>query len=215
MKIVTFYPNTADNLHCLQAVVKSILSYYFPEQTFTDELIDQKTLQQGWWTWLPPVAEWLDDLGLEVELYSPFDYGRLAEEGIEYIKEFKKEAFEAEERSGSYKNISEIQQSTKKIVHRKLWKNELLSSNRLAQLLASKSSLAIGKTLYEWVEGIANPTTMTSHYVLLIKEYDLAKWRVHDPGLPGKPDRKIAKTLNGTPIFGDILVIHGLKSSLK
>ena len=89
-KIIPFFENLPDNTHCLQSCLKSVLAYYFPDRTFTAEEIDKQTIQTGGWSWLPPAVIWLHDLGLNVELYSLFDYSRFAEFGKEYMKDTKK-----------------------------------------------------------------------------------------------------------------------------
>ncbi len=209
MKIVPFFPNQSDSLHCLQACIKSVLAFYLPNKKFTDEIIDKKTLQQGGWSWLPPAVYWLNSLGINTKLYSLFDYNRLGEEGEDYLKEFKKAAYQIEKAAGSYENLAEIQEYTGKMITNKLWVNERMDVDRLAKLLLNEETLAIGKTIHEILDGttISQVEKPTSHYVVIIKEYNYQQWLVHDPGLPAKPSRKISKTSGGQNLFGDIVVL--------
>ena len=117
-KIITFFENSHDNTHCLQSCIKSLLSFYFFNDVFTDKEIDTKTIHTGGWSsWLPPAVIWLNELGLNVKLYSEFDYERFINEGEKYVRELKGEdIFNHEKRNGSYQNISLIQEACSKIV---------------------------------------------------------------------------------------------------
>ncbi|MBU0974872.1 hypothetical protein KKD03_04185 [Patescibacteria group bacterium] len=205
MKIVPYYPNSEDNIHCLQACIKSALAFYFPNEKFEDNVVDQKTLQIGGWSWFPPAVCWLNSLGIKVKIYSIFDYNRFASEGENYLREFKKWFYEVEEKAGAYKNLKELQDFTKKMISNNLWANEIIDSEKLIELLKDEKTLAIGKTIYESLDGtpssqVKNPT---SHFVLLIKEYNYHQWLLHDPGLPERPNRKVEKSLH----LGDVVVL--------
>lgn len=208
-KIIQSYPNLQDNKHCLLACTRSVLSYYLPKTNFSDSEIDEKTLFNDGWTWLPPLAVWLDSLGLKIKLYSPFEYDRLANEGDSYLREFKKHAYDIEKANGSYNNLDEIRESCSQVISKDLWDRNRLDPNQLASILKSENTYAIGKTVYELLSGKPVPNNnLTSHYVLVIKEYNYSEWRVHDPGPPYNPERKIPKLYNGQNIFGDILVVE-------
>ncbi len=58
-------------------------------------------------------------------------------------------------------------------------------------MLDSLGVLAIGKTYQPWLSGIRDG--QVAHYVVIIKNYSQTSWRIHDPGPPAIPDRKIAK----------------------
>lgn len=209
MKVVPFYPNSPDNLHCLQACIKSVTQYYFPDKHFSDKEIDVFTCFESGWSWIIAAVNWLDELGLQIKLYSPFPYDQLILEGEKFMKKFKGEAvYEYEKQNGSYKNLPLIQKSAELMITRKLWEQNKLNNSDLAQLLKNEQVLAIGKTVYEWLSGNYLPLEkLHSHYVLIIKEYSPGIWKVHDPGLPPAPERKVSNTINNHDIFGDILVI--------
>lgn len=207
-KTINFFENSADNLHCLQACVKSVLSFYFPNQNFTDQEIDEETLQVGSWTWFPPAAVWLHDLGLKVELYSPMDFKRFVDEGEVYMKDIKGEGrFNFEKDRGVYDLLPEIQDASKQMIGAGLWRQEFLSREALAKELLDENTFAIGKTGHELLSGFMVPEP-TSHYVVVIKEYSPGTWKIHDPGLPGIKNRKVPQTLpGGLEVLQEILLI--------
>lgn len=93
-----------------------------------------------------------------------------------------------------------------------LWRNKFLQPEVLQKALEDKNTFAVGKTVYEWLNG--EYVDGNSHYVLIIKEYSPGKWRVHDPGLPGIANRKVPQNINGQNIFGDILLVRGYLESV-
>ena len=116
MKEINFFENSQDNLHCLQACIKSVLSFYFPDKVFSDKEIDRHTIHNGGWSWLPPSVVWLQEIGLDVVLFSQFDYKRFAEQGEGFYKEFKGElAYQHEVQNGSVKNLKEIQKASQQV----------------------------------------------------------------------------------------------------
>ncbi len=151
---------------------------------------------------------WLYNLGLEVELYSSFNYKEFGDRGEKYLEEeWGKERFEKEKRNGAFKNISYIQKATQEIVRIGLWINKKLTVEKLSKEVENKDTLAIGKTVHEWLEG--NYINGTSHYILVIKENSPEMWKVHDPGLPGIKYRKIQQKINNHSMLEDILLVRG------
>lgn len=204
MKIVPFVANESDNQHCLQANVKSILIYF--EVDFLESEVDMMTGFFGEPSWLPHCVNWLNEKGLKVKLYSPFDYNRLVVEGENYIREFKKEIYHKEKIEGHYNHLNKIQKAAKIMINNKLWEQKKLSIDELNNLLLADNTLAIAKTIHEWLDG--NSIAGTSHYVTVIKQYQPGQWLIHDPGLPPKPRRKVSQLINqNLNIFGDILTI--------
>jgi len=205
-KIIKFFENSVDNVHCLQSCVKSLLCFYFPNRIFTDEEIDNETVQKGGWSWLTPAAIWLHRLGLNVTLYSKFNYEEFALGGEEYLKKiWDNDKFVNEQKNGSLKNILLIQKVTKELISADLWKNEELSIKNLKSELGNKNTFAIGKTIYEWLNG--QDILGTPHYVLVKKEYAPGIWSINDPGLPGIENRKIQQTIGTRSILLDTLLI--------
>ncbi len=207
-KIVTFFPNKEDNIHCLQSSVKSLLSFYFPDKIFTDELIEEKTLYSGGWSWLVPTVVWLNELGLEVSFFSRLNYEELSNRGEEYLRELKGDIlYNHEHQNGAYLNFASIQESSKTMIELGLWNNQNLSVAELSSSLEASNTLAISKTVYEWMDGRQG---LTGHFVLVLKQYKPGEWLVHDPGLPQKENRKVNQLINGENIFSEVLLIKGV-----
>jgi len=209
-KSIPFFENSADNIHCLQACVKSLLAHYFPEKGFSDQEIDKETLQTGGFSWLPPSVVFLDNLGLDVKLYSKFDYGEFAENGEEFLKAtWDANRFATEKSSGALDNILLIQKAAQEMRDRDLWSASPLANDELRLELESGNTFAIAKTVYEWLDN--QYVNGTPHFILIIKEYGAGTWRIHDPGIPGKQDRKVPQRINNHDIFGDLLIVKGIK----
>lgn len=91
------------------------MRFFNSSKSFSDDDIDRHTLQIGGWSWFPPAVVWLYNLGLNVELFSEFNYKNFAEEGELYLKkEWDSERFNKEKDNGSFKGITEIQEASKK-----------------------------------------------------------------------------------------------------
>jgi hypothetical protein len=208
MKFVPFFPNDDDNEHCLQACVKSLLAFYLPNQTFSDKEINEKT--GGNWAWMPPTVKWLNELGIKAQLYSSFDYEQFASQGESYMKAVRGEqAYLKDKAVGAYNNIPFVQEATKQIIKENLFIKKHLSVEELTNMLSDEKTLAIGKTVWEWMDN--NYIEGVQHYVLTIKKYSPGMWKIHDPGLPPKPERKINATINNHPILLDVIVVSGIK----
>lgn len=205
MKVVPNYPNLSTNDACLQACVKNILSYF----KLSDE-INNVEIGTGYhndsFSWITQAVSWLSSLGLDVCLYSPFKYDRLVKEGIDYMKEFKKQYFDMEFQRGDYKYLNEIIIGVSKMIDSGLWINESIPTDTLVHKLRNENTLAIGKTIYEWMSG--SYIAGTSHYVTMIKEYSPTEWLINDPGLPPVERRKISKWINNHDIVGEVLLIR-------
>jgi hypothetical protein len=190
-----------------------LLKFYFPKKEFKYSEIDEQTLQEGGHTWFPPTVCWLDKLGLKVKLYLPaslFDYKKFSEKGKGYLNtHWSEERYLRERNSGSLQNIDRVQNFSKIMVKKKLWTSKRLSDDELTNKLKDEQTLAVGKTIHEWLSG--NYTSGSAHYVLIQKRYSEAQWKIHDPGLPPYENRKVVVSINGHSMFGDILVVSGLK----
>ncbi len=211
MKIIRAFSNDQSNTQCLQACVKSVLNYYFPTKFYSDDEVNKNTdYHNGCFSWSLRSIVWLNQLGLDTKIYSPFDYGELGKRGVAYLKEFKRDgAFELEQSRGEYRHIEEVQKASAEVVASGLWINKRMSVEDLESKLNDDNLLAIGKTVYEWLAGV--PVVGSSHYVVVIKKYSPLVWRIMDPGLPVVEDRKVNQFIDGSPIFGDIILIDGMK----
>ncbi len=86
-KIVPFFPNH-ENSYCFEAVLKMVLSFFLPSQTFTWKQLEKITgKNNGCWTWPTQAILKLKKFGFDVELYQQFDHKSFAKMGVKYIKE--------------------------------------------------------------------------------------------------------------------------------
>ncbi|HSX49148.1 MAG TPA: hypothetical protein VLE44_02720 [Candidatus Saccharimonadales bacterium] len=171
-------------------------------------VIDRKTGQIGNSTWFPPLVVWLKKLGLDIKLYSLFDYDQLVTGGDVFLKKnWDPDRYEREKDTGALKNLDFVRKETSKMMLGNLWVKEKLEVDILSKKLENNKTLAIGKTIYEWLDGNYNNGTGTAHYVVLIKEFDVNQWLVHDPGLPPKDWRIVPKYINNDSVFSDIMII--------
>ena len=213
MKNVPFFENIS-NVRCLQCCVKMVIKHFLPEADLweNDAEIDRRTC----WTrgsWITPAAVFLHQLGLDISLYCSdkwFDYAEFANVGRLYLEEgWSKERIDAEQAAGALDSLDCVQSATKEMVRLGLWKREYLENKTLAVMLKDSKSLAIGKTKYEKLAGHLGKTP---HYVLVLQKEAPSQWVIHDPGLEGKPYRKVSWRAGGESVLEEIILVRGLKS---
>lgn len=185
-KLVRFYPNSNDNTHCDQAVLKMIIKYFDPNKKISIKDLDLITLKKpGMYTWPHAGVIWLIDNGYEVKTMEPFDNKAFARYGLEYLeREFDQEVVD------SIKELSDIEQGVmlaNRVVKMGIDNKGVPSLNDLIRLL-NEDFLVIcavnGKSL-NGLEGYSN------HSVLLVGSND-REFIFHDPGLPPYKYRRLS-----------------------
>jgi len=184
---ISFFSNTKDDLHCVQAVLKSVLKYYFPKENYSFKQLDEITAhKKGRWTWRNAMLLYLSNRGLEVIEMVDFDSKKFAKEGRAFLKRvWPKEVFEIQDQ---YSDFDQEQMLTKELLKEKRVKLEIR-----VPLLSDMRKLF--KKDYLLMTSI-NPCVINhqdgyrSHFVLIT---DIGKDYVtyHDPGIPPMPHRKI------------------------
>jgi len=85
---VPYFRSPPENTHCVQATLKMVLKYFWPERDFTWKQLEKITNKQpGKWTWSMAMLIWLNKNGFDVHAKVLFDYNQFADEGADYLKE--------------------------------------------------------------------------------------------------------------------------------
>ncbi len=86
MRDVPLFGNSDEDVHCVQAVIQMVLKEHLPDRDYPLWYLDMVTHHfQGGWTWDTSVFRFLLDLGLELRVWSVFDFVRFANEGEAYL----------------------------------------------------------------------------------------------------------------------------------
>lgn len=83
---VPFYSNTEDETHCFQAALRILLGFFFPDEQYDWEKLDDVTAKvKGLWTWPMAGLLWLFEKGIEIIDIEPFDYEKFIAQGQQYL----------------------------------------------------------------------------------------------------------------------------------
>jgi hypothetical protein len=183
---VPFFENTEDDLHCSQAVLRMILKYFEPQRDYSWEELDTITgFVLGKWTWATQALLWLKRRGYEIKSVDVFDYQRFVDVGSTYVLEFLG-----------------AEAGSKQIAMGDIEKERALARQYLEEIGAPLRREATLQDLRQMRrDGFLTSTNINSnalngqpgyngHYVLLL-DVDLKTVRLHDPGLPALPNRKV------------------------
>lgn len=184
--MIKFYPNTPDNMHCSQAVFRSLFKYFFDEELSWEEIdkITKAIPGRGSWT----MAAYIELANRDVEVVNieEFDYQRFYNERVEYLKEIYnddaiKYTLEKSNLLSVRDDIPEFLQKVKRIKRKATIKDfdKLLDNGYL-----------VGTVLNSRV--LNEKEGFSLHYVL-IKEKEGNKYIINDPGLPPVENRKVTK----------------------
>lgn len=188
---IPFYSNTKDDLHCVQASLKSALKFYFPKRNWSFLYLDRVTKhKKGKFTWNSAMLIFLARLGFEVIDIEDFDYRRFGEAGEKFLQHtWPKQVFALQKR---YSDLRVEQQLAKKLVKTK----GVNLGMRPATLKDVKKFFSDGYLIFCSINPyvLKHQKGYTSHMVLLT---DVQKNRVvfHDPGLPPVKNRTVPPKL--------------------
>jgi hypothetical protein len=175
-----FYPNHEDNLHCSQAVFRSLFNHFFGED-LTWEEIDRitKTIPgKASWTMAAHMA--LADRGVEVVNIEPFDYEKFETEGLAYLeKNFDKDTVNwYREKSNLMVVKGDIPEFLKKVKH----ETRRATGEDIDNFLAK--GYLIGAEINSRV--LNKKPGFSLHYVL-VREANNGNYIVNDPGGGSSP----------------------------
>lgn len=183
---IPFYPNTKDDFHCVQAVLKMALKYYFPDEKWSFKKLDDVTFhKRGKFTWKNAMMLFLAEKGVEVVYITDFNFRKFADKGKPFLKiNWPEKVFEVQDK---YSDLNKEQKLTAKILKEK----RIKLVTRPALLGDIRKLLKDGYLLMANI----NPSVLDgkddywSHFVLITdakKDYIL----FHDPGLPPISERR-------------------------
>ncbi|MCB9802080.1 MAG: peptidase C39 family protein [Pseudomonadales bacterium] len=184
--IVPFYPNTPDNTHCYQAALKMVLKFFWPEEAYSLDELDEVTAKvDGLWTW--PIAGllWLQEKHAEVSMIDAFDFHAFVKDGGQYLLDFYGDEVGSAQiaHSDIEQEISFAQQALK----------TLSIEKRSARMADVKALLEDGFLVICNVNANApnNKEGYTGHFVV-ITGFDENGLYMHDPGLPPRRNRRVS-----------------------
>ena len=183
---ISFYPNTKDGFHCVQACLKSVLKFYFPRKDFSFKYLGKVTAhRRNKLTWDFAMLLFLLKKGFDIIYVTKFNYKKFAKQGEKYLQSLwrddvyqyqKKYSDLKEERKfatslAKSKRIKYYQRAAKLSDFRNLFKGEYL-------IMASINPFVLdGED--EYGSHLVLITNITKNFIYF-----------HDPGNPPIPNRK-------------------------
>lgn len=189
MRKIPFYSNLKDNNHCLQACLKMVLKYYFPNKNYSFGKLDKMTMHvKGMWTWQGASLLALADMGFEIVNIENLDYKKFSKRGENYLKEiWSQEVFETQKKysdlNQEQKIAGEMAESKKiKLINRDVDFLDLENYIQKDYLVL----VSVNPCVFE------NKKCYWSHIVLVTNINE--KWvTFHDVGLPAIENRKVSR----------------------
>jgi len=189
MKNVTFYANTADDTHCVQASFRIMLKYFLPELEFTYDHLDVMSQKQsGKGTWWPPMLIELQKLGLRVKCIEGFDYKNFYETGEPYVRSIYRP--EAADYYLKHSNLMEIRHIVPDFLKKVDVDARPATGEDLGALLVD--GWLVGIDLNAAVLNDLKRDDYVGHMVVVF-DADKNNYWIHDPGLKPMPNRHVSR----------------------
>lgn len=183
---VPFFANTSDGTHCSQAALKMILKYFWPDKEFSWEELEKVTAKsEGMWTWPMAGLIWMQANGFEVINIEVFDYSKFIEKGKDYLREEYGEQVASEQ--DLHSDIEKERKIAEQFIQQVKTIFEIPTQEQIKEFL--RDGYLIKCTINSRV--INNREGYAGHSVV-VKGFDEAGFIIHDPGLPGLENRKVA-----------------------
>jgi hypothetical protein len=185
VKNVPFFPNTPDDTHCLQAVLKMILKYFEPKKDYSFEeldLLSDKVL--GKWTWATRALVNLEKMGYKLANMEDFDYHNFSQNGKKYlIKKFGNKV------------------AHQQMVHSDIEK-EMVDAKEFIEIFGNNFVIPEIKDIKYFIDSgylvgcninanVLNKEPGYCGHFILIFGYDDQNLHIHDPGAPPISGRKV------------------------
>lgn len=184
---VPFIGNSSDDMHCLQASYLMIRNYFEPEaeEIPWDTWAELTGFIPGKGTWSMAGLMWFKDHGYEVAHIGTFDYGRFAEEGIDYLIDALGEEVGNWE-AGFVQDVSAEQARALRFIESGTWIKRVPT---LDDIYGYLNNGYLVKCLVN-LKALDDLPGYLGHAVV-VKGYTKTDIILHDPGLPARPNRHV------------------------
>jgi len=188
MKKVPFSPNSPDDNHCSQAVLKMILKYFIPNKNFSFKDLEKITnFDKRYWTWGYDAQRSLSQMGFKITEVGLFNDERFAKEGSKYLIEF----------FGKVKGKAQIEHSNIELARKGAKENHkyVKEIKKVPELKDIQNYLTKGYLVKCHVNSKAlNDKEGYYGHAVLVYHVENNFVYLHDPGLPPRKSWKIAKS---------------------
>jgi hypothetical protein len=188
---IPFYPNSKDNSHCYQAVLKMVLKYYYPKETYSFDRLNAATNHRtGLWTWNSAGLMYLATRGSEVLNIENFDYAKFGHKGATYLRSiWSNDVYKVQREHCDLKTEKSFALRLSRHPKVKLLQRRA-TINDIRRLVTSGYLVmpTINPRVLDHMKGYS------SHLVLVTNITAKYIW-FHDPGLPSAPNRKVSIAL--------------------
>src|SRR5689334_16496293 len=161
-----------------------VLGYHAPDRSYTWEELDALTERGDGATWPLAAALHFRSLGFSVAWIDAFDLARFGREGLSYLREFYGPEVAAQALHG---DLEREQRRAARLA------NAIEPALRVPSRQDLETGLERGHPLICNVNAVAlsGADGYLGHFIVLTG-IDARGVRLHDPGLPPRPDRRVA-----------------------
>lgn len=206
---IPFHPNAKDNLHCFQASLMMVLSFFEPAVTYSVAEIDRVTgFQKERLTWNSLALLWLARKGYRIKDISDFDSESFAKSGKTYLREFWRADVYAVQNAES--DLANEQRLTKRL----LQTEEIEMINKRPTLAVLEKHLVSGWLAIANIDisRLNNSKQYSSHSVVLTGISQSSVF-FHDPGSISHQNRRIKRSkFENVLADGELVLIKQLRS---
>jgi hypothetical protein len=201
-----FFSNLADDNHCLQASVLSVLNS-LGHKIGWDEVNRETQYEDGLYTWVSQGALTISKYVKGATIETVFDYDKFAKEGEVYLSNQWSPAKLEIQRRLSSPGFAKEQESARKVVEGGLY-------NRITEFDRNEFVGDLGRNLIIAIidaPKLYNKTGTSFHLVVVYGASNAGKWYfLHDPGLPARPSERVEAEAFWKSFTGEIILVpHG------